>query len=288
MDYEDTLDKEFFQKKYPFQITQDDDSNFIRRFEHAKKEHDFYINNKEIFNICLKSNNAYDLCEKIETFILPKLKVMPTFPDRIPGPLSDEDIVYMAFQRKKDEFIVERNGIKLTEEELRNIISGCGMHITLSNDIRKVKGNIFDNYINMSLDQRNMKDKLVKMYPLISIATGYVLEPNEVILCSSNEKIYIPKDIYAIVASRFSYAQLGLSIELGTSVIQAGHYGKIHFQIKNNTKNFICIYPDISVAQILFFRTVHPSSKSYNDLMDVHLYDADSTPPLSKYRENML
>ena len=130
-----------------------------------------------------------------------------------------------------------------------------------------------------------MEVVLSKLYPEVNIATGYLLAPGETILCSSNEYIVVPKDVYAIVASRFSYAQLGLSIELGTSIIQAGHKGAIHFQIQNNTSNYIYIYPNISVAQLLFYRTIQPSSRSYHELHETHNYDEASSPPLSKFRE---
>ena len=93
--------------------------------------------------------------------------------------------------------------------------------------------------------------------------------------------------LYQSVSSdKFSYTQLGLSIELGTSVIQPGHEGKIHFQIKNNTANSICIYPEIQVAQLLLFRTVQPSSAKYCDKTGTHAYDKESVSPISKFRDD--
>ena len=87
--------------------------------------------------------------------------------------------------------------------------------------------------------------------------------------------------MYAIVSSKFSYSQLGLSIELGTSVIQGGHNGKIHFQIKNQTKNYIYIFPNIDVAQLLYFRTIlhHTVTESRN-------YDDSPETPLPRFRKN--
>ncbi len=285
LSYQTQLSEDFFKTKYPYEINEENDPMFIRRLKHAKKEQDFYNNNSSIFNKIVINDNAYDLCDSLEEYILPKLKVMPTSPDKIPGPLSDEDIIYMAFHRRNDILRVQKGPTELNEDDLKTILSGCTLNISLSSDIRIIKNKIIDNYINMALDEDNTKDKLNRMYPHISISTGYVLEPNEVILCTSNEKITIPKDVYALVSSCFSYSQLGLSIDLGTSVIQSGHNGHIHFQIKNNTNNYICIYPNISVAQLLLFRTVHPSSKSYHDIPNSHVYDDDSVPPVSKFRE---
>lgn len=103
------------------------------------------------------------------------------------------------------------------------------------------------------------------------------------ILCSSDESIKLPHDVYAMVAAKFSYTQLGLSIELSPNIIQSGHNGKIHFQIKNNTNNYICIYPHIQVAQLLFFRTIQPSTKVYYEDTN-NAYDRDYPSPLSKFR----
>lgn len=144
----------------------------------------------------------------------------------------------------------------------------------------------FGNCINMNMDEANMDAFLTKLYPEVNISLGYLLNPRETILCSSNESVLVPKDVYAIVASRFSYSQLGLTVELGTSVIQAGHNGVIHFQIHNSTDNYIYIYPNISIAQLLFYRTVHPSSKSYHDFENTHNYDATPSPPLSRFRSS--
>ena len=96
----------------------------------------------------------------------------------------------------------------------------------------------------------------------------------------------MPHDVYAIVSSRFSYTQLGLSIELGTSIIQPGHDGRIHFQIKNDTDNSICIYPGIQVVQLVLFRTIQPSSSIYRDMTGTHSYDSESISPISKFRKN--
>src|SRR5699024_4045987 len=63
----------------------------------------------------------------------------------------------------------------------------------------------------------------------------------------------------------------------------SGHNGRIHFQIKNNTNNYICIYPHIQVAQLLFFRTVQPCSKVYHE-GENHSYDQEYPSPLPKFR----
>lgn len=296
LDFQQKLSEGFFKEKYEgmgisgvAEVTKDvmsDDPEFMRRFRHAQKEEEVYRNNTNKFDELVKANHKYEMCEELEKVILPKLMVMPTSPDRIPGPLSDVDILYMSEKRKNDMLEVSVEGGKLQESELKKKLFGCGMQLTLSSTIRLVKKRLVHNYIDMASSETEIESQLAKLYPEENISTGYILAPNETILCTSEEKIKMPHDVYAIVASKFSYTQLGLSIELGTSIIQAGHFGRVHFQIKNNTENSICIYPHIQVVQLLFFRTVQPSSQKYSEDTTNHSYDSDSVPPVSKFRKD--
>lgn len=257
---------------------------FKRRFSHAQKEIQFYRDHSNIFDTKVASDKAYEICEKLEAVILPKLKVMPTSPDKIPGPLSNMDIIYMCEKRKNDPLEIYVGGRKATSDEIEALLCGCGMHISLSNHIRKITRKPVNSFIDMAEDADDMEMILDRVYPDETINKGYVLCPHEMILCSSDESIKLPHDVYAMVASKFSYTQLGLSIELSPSIIQSGHNGKIHFQIKNNTDNYICIYPHIQVAQLLFFRTIQPSTKVYYEDSN-HAYDREYPSPLSKFRD---
>ena len=257
--------------------------DFDRRFAHAKKEVQFYNDYPFIFDAEVRSDKQYEICEKLEGKILPNLKVMPTSPDKIPGPLSDIDIIYMCEKRKRDSLEISINGKKAELKEIEGLLCGGGMHISLSNQIRRMKRRPLNSFIDMADDASSMEMTLGREYPIEIINTGYVMRPNEMILCSSDEAVKLPQDVYAMVVSKFSYTQLGLSIELSQNIIQSGHDGRIHFQIKNNTDNYICIYPHIQVAQLLFFRTVQPSSKVYHEGKN-HSYDQEYPSPLPKFR----
>lgn len=296
LDYQSRLTEDYFKEKFIGMGTgvqidgveepQIDESEFKRRYNHAVKEQKTYQENKRKFDIYLKADHKYDICEKLEKEILPKLMVMPTSPDRIPGALSDVDIIYMCENRKNDALDISINGKKLQGDDLKEILCECGIQLTLSSTIRLIKRHILYKFIDMANSETELDVQLAKLYPEQNISTGYILKPNETILCSSEEKIKVPHDVYAVVSSKFSYTQLGLSIEFGTSIIQAGHSGRVHFQIKNNTENSICIYPHIQVVQLLFFRTVQPSSRKYNEDVHNHLYDGDSVSPISRFRKN--
>lgn len=288
LNFRSRLTQDFFKEKYQGMGTafQAEDAEFTRRFNHAKKEQDGFSQNEKKFDKCVKADHRYEMCDELEKVILPKLIVMPTSPDRIPGALSDVDIIYMSENRKNDILKITEDGNMLRGEDLKNILCGCGIQLTLSSTIRTLKKNIIYNYIDMAGSANDLEARLAKLYPEQNISTGYILRPNETILCTSEQQITVPHDVYAIVSSKFSYTQLGLSIELGTSIIQAGHSGRVHFQIKNNTENSICIYPHIQVVQLLFFRTVQPSSQKYHEDTTNHCYDNDSVPPRSKFWKN--
>lgn len=280
----DSLKKEHQKKKDDDDLIEGSNS-FSRRLQHAKKEVQYYNEHKDMFDSSVSSDKAYEICRELEKVILPKLKVMPTSPDKIPGPLSNQDIIYVCEKRKHDPMKVFIAGKRATANEIETLLCGCGMHISLSNHIRIIKRNIISTYIDMADDANVIEIKLDKTYPDMAINNGYTLRPHEIILCSSAEAIKLPQDIYAMVVSKFSYTQLGLSIELSPNIIQSGHQGKIHFQIKNNTDNYICIYPNIQIAQLLFFRTIQPSTKVYYEDNN-HAYDREQLSPLSKFRDN--
>lgn len=258
--------------------------DFRRRFSHSQKEIQFYNANKNIFDATVASDKKYEICTLLESVILPKLRIMPTSPDKIPGPLSNMDIIYMCEKRKHDPLEIDIGGKKASSDEIEELLCGSGMHISLSNHIRKTNRKVRSSFIDMADDAVDLELLLSKIYPDEVINKGYILRPYEVILCSSNESVKLPHDVYAMVVSKFSYTQLGLSIELSPNIIQSGHNGTIHFQIKNNTNHYICIYPNIQVAQLLFFRTVQPSTKVYYEDENC-AYDRDNTPPLPRFRQ---
>ena len=294
LNFQSELTPEFFKERFPLPLGDkgkhsakyiNTDVAFTRRFNHALKEAEFYRTHSSMFDFCVKADKRYEICEKLESIILPKLMVMPTSPDKIAGPLSDVDVVYMINKRREDRLGILDGNTEISSDDLDKLLCGCGIHITLASTIRIIKGNPVLNYIDMAIEGPEMEILLSKTFPEESIATGYVLKPGETILCSSEQVIHMPHDVYAIVSSKFSYTQLGLSIELGTSVIQSGHEGRVHFQIKNNTNNYICIYPHIPVAQLLFFRTVQLTSKKYHERSnsEAHSYDKESITPISKF-----
>lgn len=295
LNFDSVLDETFFRTKIPQNDQKDakpsDDegseepasNDETRRYNHAKKEIKFYNENREKFFALVQADDRFTICEKLVNVILDNVCVRPTSPDRIPGPLSDVDIIHMT-NRDKDPIKVRIGGVNAQSNQIKDLLCGCGLHLSLDDTIRVVKTFPVGRFIDMAEEPKKMKEILGNIYQEKTISNGYLLRPQEMILCSSVEYVEVPSDVYAMVMSKFSYAQLGLSIELSPNIIQGGHKGSIHFQIKNNTRNYIWIYPNIQVAQAVFFRTIQQSKKDYHE-DENHSYDEESSPPLSKFRE---
>lgn len=126
-----TKSKEFFEER--MKRIHAPDSEFNRKFSHAIKEQESYQTNKNVFDgspIC--SDYTYKICELLEDKILPKLSVMPTIPNRIPGSLSDRDIIYRVTKVKiEDRINVEVGNTKiLSESNIKELytVAHCTFH----------------------------------------------------------------------------------------------------------------------------------------------------------------
>lgn len=81
----------------------------------------------------------------------------------------------------------------------------------------------------------------------------YILEPGEFVLMASKEILNIPNGIIAFVAGRSSIARLGIQVEQA-GLIDAGFRGTITFEICNQTKHPIILYPGMRIAQVYFIK----------------------------------
>lgn len=75
---------------------------------------------------------------------------------------------------------------------------------------------------------------------------GFVLDPNEFILGSTNEGVTIPKNIAARFEGKSSLGRLGLATHVTAGFIDPGFAGDITLEIKNLNNHPIRIVPGIS------------------------------------------
>lgn len=98
----------------------------------------------------------------------------------------------------------------------------------------------------------------------ISLKDGLMLQPQEIVLCSSLESISTGSNIITFITSKYSFSQIGLSISLNQNILQPGHKGKVMFQMINNLPYPIVVYPYMQIAQCIFFRTISDSITCVN------------------------
>ena len=75
----------------------------------------------------------------------------------------------------------------MSASESKKILSGCAIQLSLSSTIRIIKRPLINNYIDMAQDECVLDSKLSGIYKEKNISLGYVLKPDETILCSSVE-----------------------------------------------------------------------------------------------------
>src|SRR5262245_48009267 len=83
----------------------------------------------------------------------------------------------------------------------------------------------------------------------------YVLEPDEFILALTHERIWMPRNLIAMVEGRSTYARVGLSMHQTAPWIQPGWNGQITLEIRNSGPLKIELTPLIDMpCQLTFFQ----------------------------------
>lgn len=83
---------------------------------------------------------------------------------------------------------------------------------------------------------------------------SFYLEPGDFILLASNEVLNIPNGILSFVQGRSSIARIGVQTEQA-GLIDAGFRGTITFEIYNESRYPVVLYPGMRVAQVYFFKS---------------------------------
>ena len=153
----------------------------------------------------------------------------------------------------------------LPKEALYSHINGWSIDLTLAPKFYRVVRPVFYRR-RFDLAYGSDADMLSRFQECVTTkGQGIYLRPQEFILASTIEKLRIPPQLVCLVSGRSSYARMGVSVELSQIILQPGHEDAIPLQIRNNMPYSIIIYPNVSVAQAVFFRTISPSSTPYNE-----------------------
>lgn len=104
-------------------------------------------------------------------------------------------------------------------------------------------------------DPSNVQQVEKRLYDRIRLKyqSAFVLHPNQLILAVTLEYICVPTGIFAQVASRSSWARLGLVVATA-SVVQPGFKGCLTLELANLSDSPITLYPGLLVGQLIFYK----------------------------------
>lgn len=131
----------------------------------------------------------------------------------------------------------------------------CSVDLTLGNEFTAM-------HENQVIDTNNASDVKYSKTTL----TGkecFRLKPNQFILATTIEKVYVPETMAAYVEGRSSIGRLGLQVQ-NAGFIDSGFEGEITLELFNQSPNDIIIHPGMRICQIVFMRLTGRSEKPYD------------------------
>ena len=174
---------------------------------------------------------------------------------------------------KKDELIVPFNESNLQSESYDVTI---GTEITeLSKEIHCIdisKQETVDNiYINIDISEN-----------------GYIISPKQYLLVSLRETLKVPDDITVHLRPKTRYTRLGLLVT--DQHCNSTYSGHLRIGLFNATEYPIHIYPDYTIAQLVFeeLEEVPSSEKLYKNREDVHYQNENGAFRGAKFDDKFL
>ena len=108
----------------------------------------------------------------------------------------------------------------------------------------------------------------------------YKLKPQEFILGSTSEKVYLPHDLCGHIDGKSSIGRLGVFIE-NSGFVDSGFNGNITLEIYNASDRDFELYHGMSICQIIFETLSSPVMKPYGERGN-HYQNSEGTV-LSRY-----
>ena len=184
--------------------------------------------------------------------------------------LTDKQIRELV---KKEELIVPFNESNLQSESYDVTI---GTEITeLSKEIHCIdisKQETVDNiYINIDISEN-----------------GYIISPKQYLLVSLRETLKVPDDITVHLRPKTRYTRLGLLVT--DQHCNSTYSGHLRIGLFNATEYPIHIYPDYTIAQLVFeeLEEVPSSEKLYKNREDVHYQNENGAFRGAKFDDKFL
>lgn len=93
----------------------------------------------------------------------------------------------------------------------------------------------------------------------------FMVEPDDFVLCNTEEYISLPDDLCAVVKGRSSFGRLGLEIHSTAGLCDPGFEGKIVLELSSNADHDIRLHRGDRIAQLVFMRLDSPAEVPYGE-----------------------
>ncbi len=128
------------------------------------------------------------------------------------------------------------------------------------NNINRIK---LDEGEVLSFDRIKNKDYLLP--DVIPTNGTLIIQPNEIILTTTLESIYLSDDFAGIITGRSSFARLGLMVQCCQDFINPGLKNSVALQLINVSPYPIELNINIPICQLVIVKMVGTPSEGYND-----------------------
>lgn len=129
--------------------------------------------------------------------------------------------------------------------------------------------------LDATVDLRN-KSQVELVTRKVDISDGYHIKPNEYLLVKTKERFSIPANMTAHVRPRTTFTRFGLIVS--DQHMNPNFQGYLYLGLYNATPNIIDIYPDLTIAQMVFEEVAGEitDNKLYNHKKNAKYQNEDS------------
>jgi dCTP deaminase len=133
-------------------------------------------------------------------------------------------------------------------------VSSYGYDVRVGDEFK-----VFTNVYNTVVDPKNFDPK-----SFVDIkADECVIPPNSFALASTVEYFRIPRDVLTVCLGKSTYARCGIIVNV--TPFEPEWEGHVTIEISNTTPLPAKIYANEGIAQVLFFQSDEPCTRSYKD-----------------------
>ncbi len=143
---------------------------------------------------------------------------------------------------------IENGNLSITPFNKENV-GPASYDITLSNVLR-----IFKKSGSPTPYPINNKANYLELTERIEIKDEFILQPGEMVIGISQEKIELSESLCAWIQGRSSFARIGLTVHITASFVQPGVKNKQVFEILNNSNIPLALIPGVRIGQLIFQR----------------------------------